>query len=182
MQFFSPNGPSFLYHHDSPSNMEESRYPRAESRNLVVSDLALANRCANRRPSSELRRALGGRTQRDTQRAQAAPRQVFVPGIGQMCKRPALRARLGVHGLADNSCARALFGSMIRRLPAGAARRCSSPRPRPDRFSCLASAAGCCCLFIHSRERAWGSRRHSGPQRFRLDPQCGYLALTVACF
>jgi len=75
------------------------------------------------------------------QRAQAAPRQVFVPGIGQSCKRPAHRARLGVHSLADNGCARALFGSVIRRLPAGAAPRCSAPRPCPHRFSCLASAA-----------------------------------------
>jgi len=105
-------------------------------------------------------------------------RKVFVPGIGQSCKRPAQRARLGVHGLADNGCA---FGSVICRLPAGAARRCNAPRPRPDRFSCLASAASCCFLFIDSSERVWGSRCHSAPQRPRLDPRHGYLALTVAC-
>jgi len=92
----------------------------------------------------------------------------------------AQRARLGMNGLADNGCARALFGSVIHRLPAGAARRCSAPRPRPDRFSCLASAAGCYCLFIDSSERAWGSRRHSAPQRPRLDPRRGYPTLTVA--
>jgi len=93
---------------------------------------------------SELRGALGGRSQRDTQgergtrtqrlcagslwisdsmaacgcnaslqRAQAALRQVLVPGIGQSCKRPAQRARLGVHGPAVNGCARALFGSVF---------------------------------------------------------------------
>ena len=28
VQFFSPNGPSFFCHHDSPSNLAESRYPR----------------------------------------------------------------------------------------------------------------------------------------------------------
>ena len=55
------------------------------------------------------------------QRAQAAPRQVFVPGIDQSCKRPAQRARLGVYGPADNGCARALFASVILKLPAGAA-------------------------------------------------------------
>ena len=89
----------------------------------------------------------------------------------------AQRAWLGMH----NGCARALFGLVIHRLPAGAARRCSAPSPRPDRFSCLASAAGCYCLFIDSSERAWGSRRHSAPQRPRLDPRRGYPALTVAC-
>jgi len=83
--------------------------------------------------------------------------------------------------LADNGCARALFGSVIRRLPAGAAPRCSAPRPHPHRFSCLASAACCCFLFFDSSKCVWGSRRHSAPHRPRLDPRHGYLALTVAC-
>jgi len=91
------------------------------------------------------------------------------------------RARLGMHGLADNGCVHALFGSVIHRLTAGTARRCSAVRPRPDRFSCLGSATGCFCLFIDSSEHAWGSRRHSAPQRPRLDPRRGYPALTVAC-
>jgi len=93
----------------------------------------------------------------------------------------AQRARLGIHGLEDNGCSRALFASVIHRLPAGAARRYSAARTRPDRFSCLTSAAGCYCLFIDSSERTWGSRRHSAPQRPRLDPRRGYPALTVAC-
>jgi len=82
--------------------------------------------------------------------------------------------QLGGHG-----CARALFGSGIRRLPAGAAPRCSPPRPRPHSFSCLASAACCCFLLIDSSKRVRGSRRH--PHRPRLDPRLGYMALTVAC-
>jgi len=30
VQFFAPNGPSFFGHHDSPSNLAESRYPRRD--------------------------------------------------------------------------------------------------------------------------------------------------------
>jgi len=102
---------------------------------------------------------------------------VLVTHLAIRCAGDAQRARLGMHGLADNGCARALLGSVIHRLPAGAARRCSAASPRPDKFSCLASAADCYCLFIDSSERAWGSRRHSTPQRPRLE----VMACTSPC-
>ena len=52
----------------------------------------------------------------------------FNPGIGRRWR--------SAHGWgctapADNGCARALFGSVTCRLPAGAARRWSAPRPYP---------------------------------------------------
>jgi len=31
VQFFSSNGPSIFFHHDSPSNLAESRYPRCNT-------------------------------------------------------------------------------------------------------------------------------------------------------
>jgi len=86
-------------------------------------------------------------------------------------------AQLGVQRL----CAGPLWISDPQAASRGAAPRCSAPGPRPHRFSCLASAACCCFLFIDSSKRVWGSRRHSAPHRPRLNPRHGYLALTVAC-
>ena len=39
VQFFSPNGPSIFLHHDSPSNLAESRYPHREH-NVYISSWA----------------------------------------------------------------------------------------------------------------------------------------------
>jgi len=82
----------------------------------------------------------------------------------------ARRARLGMHGLADNGCARALFGSVTPQAASGCSASLQRGQVAPC-FSCLASAAGCYCLFIDSSERAWGTRAPQRPAATSLRPK-----------